>query len=595
MADIKRLSLRIAALWSIAFTCAASSVTLTPSSPSPQPVGTPIVWTGTVDSLEAGLIDYQFSVAPPGAAYKIARDFAKSNSFVWTPAESEGNYKIRVIARYIWNRQELTVEAEYSITPRSIAVPVVGSTNNPLVMLYSAPPCSGPSVMRVRFWSAAESSAHWTPAKVCDGLASVNFYVAGLHPETTYSIQPLIEPQNGTASFGVPSTFKTGSVSIRLPKFTLKSNQQGSLSVGNETILWGFLGSSGANAAPLLATDLSGGLVWYYNETQPVLLCRTTPAGSLLLLVAMDSSAAFTILREIDVAGNTLRETTSTRLSEQLVARGEQPIYYFSHEAIRLPGDFTAVLGTIARQEPGGVQGPGSKLVEGDAIVVLDANFQVVWSWNAFAHLDVARAAVDEDAGPLYPNGPLANDWTHANSIEYLPSDGNLLLSMRSQDWVVKLDYRDGKGSGGVLWRLGKDGDFSIASSDPWPWFSHQHDANSELVGNGLFSVFDNGNTRRALNPNAHSRGQVLQLDEVGRKAALLLNADLGVYSQALGTAQHLINGNHSFLAGLVTPDDRSELVEVDPKGDEVYRISADLPCYRAIRLPDMYGLLKQK
>ena len=38
----------------------------------------------------------------------------------------------------------------------------------------------------------------------------------------------------------------------------------------------------------------------------------------------------------------------------------------------------------------------------------------------------------------------LAKDWLHTNSIAYSPADGNLLISMRHQDWVLKLDYRDG-------------------------------------------------------------------------------------------------------------------------------------------------------
>ena len=39
------------------------------------------------------------------------------------------------------------------------------------------------------------------------------------------------------------------------------------------------------------------------------------------------------------------------------------------------------------------------------------------------------------------------------------------LLSMRHQDWVVKIDYRNGGGNGDILWRMGVDGDFQIASS----------------------------------------------------------------------------------------------------------------------------------
>src|SRR5207249_3548750 len=101
-----------------------------------------------------------------------------------------------------------------------------------------------------------------------------------------------------------------------------------------------------------------------------------------------------------------------------------------------------------------------------------------------------------------------ANDWLHGNAVS-LAADGNIVYSARHQDWIIKIDYQNGSGSGDVLWRLGKDGDFRIDSSDPSPWFSHQHDANfEEGEKTNRLLVFDNGNTRRAENDGAHSRGQ---------------------------------------------------------------------------------------
>ena len=52
-----------------------------------------------------------------------------------------------------------------------------------------------------------------------------------------------------------------------------------------------------------------------------------------------------------------------------------------------------------------------------------------------------------------------------------MTADGNLLYSARHQDWLIKIDYANGAGSGRVIWRLGKDGDFTMRSDDPSPWF----------------------------------------------------------------------------------------------------------------------------
>jgi arylsulfate sulfotransferase len=122
----------------------------------------------------------------------------------------------------------------------------------------------------------------------------------------------------------------------------------------------------------------------------------------------------------------------------------------------------------------------------------------------------------------------LANDWLHANSLNYLPDSGNVLMSIRHQDWVVKIDYANGKGSGNVLWKLGQGGDFAIQSRDPYPWFSHQHDSQLDPA-TGTFLAFDNGNTRVAMTGGVgNSRGYVLQLDEANLTATPVMLADLG-------------------------------------------------------------------
>src|SRR5262249_50371634 len=155
------------------------------------------------------------------------------------------------------------------------------------------------------------------------------------------------------------------------------------------------------------------------------------------------------------------------------------------------------------------------------------------------------------------------NDWLHGNAIAYTP-DGNLLYSARSQDWIIKIAYENGAGAGDVLWRLGKDGDFVIDSTDPYPWFSHQHDPQIDSEGNLV--VFDNGNLRQVNDPSAHSRGQVYRIDELNRIADLALNADLGYFAFALGSAQRLENGDYFFDVGFRS-DATSISVEVDGFG----------------------------
>ena len=131
----------------------------------------------------------------------------------------------------------------------------------------------------------------------------------------------------------------------------------------------------------------------------------------------------------------------------------------------------------------------------------------------------------------------MANDWLHANSIYYWPTDtfggasNDIIWSSRHQDWVMKIDYENGSPSatGEILWRMGNGGDFTwVGPADPWPWFSHQHEVGIEDNGAGVMTVFDNGNTRISPPPiglggspgclpyDCNSRGMAADLHRVG-------------------------------------------------------------------------------
>src|SRR5262249_38478239 len=133
-------------------------------------------------------------------------------------------------------------------------------------------------------------------------------------------------------------------------------------------------------------------------------------------------------------------------------------------------------------------------------------------------------------------------------------------------------------------------GDVPCVPTDPSPWFTHQHDAH--YVDDHTLILFDNGNTRWATDPAAHSRGQVWSLDEATRTATLVVNADLGSYSFALGAAERLANGNYFFTLGTDGPTPvkpPAHAVEVGPDGARVYDLMGNRPEYRSFRVRTLY------
>jgi hypothetical protein len=164
---------------------------------------------------------------------------------------------------------------------------------------------------------------------------------------------------------------------------------------------------------------------------------------------------------------------------------------------------------------------------------------------------------------------------------------------MRHQDWLVKVNFNNGAGNGSVVWRMGVGGDFTINSTDPYPWFSHQHDMGYEITTGSprLMTVFDNTNTRRAIMPGSNSRGQSFMVDEVNKVVTPVVNADLGVFAFAVSSAQLLGNGNYAFDAGIFpfVPPLFSQTIEIVNGTTPVYKIQGP-PSYRSWLMPSLYS-----
>jgi len=582
------------------------TVSLQPSAPSPSLVGQRMTWTATAANCGAAPV-YQFDVAAraedrdrrgwerdrESRRFAMVRDFSLDASFKWAPM-AEGRYEIKVKVKDGFDAMAATsTVVSYEVSSRVTGDDaVVSPTLNPLVALYSAPPCRHGDI-RVRFRPAGGApGAPWTSTNTlpCERGQSRNFVVAGMLANTTYEMVH----RGGEDDDATPLLFTTGTppATLSIPAFTVRQAPAPGADLRRDLIYHNLASRPAANHVNLLATDLSGRLQWYYDPLASGLIGIGLPGSAPLpkgtvLLGGRDShrTLGLDVLREIDLAGNPLRETNIDAVNAQLKARGQEIIYGFHHEFSRLPSGDIVTLGWTQRTiDVGGT--PTS--YAGDMLMVLDRDLQVAWSWDAFDHLDVTRGPI----GTVICTGapcplPGAVDWVHENAVGWSPADGNLVISVRLQDWVIKIDYRNGRGDGHVIWRLGQDGDFAAISSDPSPWFSHQHYAH--YLDKSTLILFDNGNTRQATDPSAHSRGQVWKLDEDAMTATLVFNVDLGNISPELGTAERMPNGNYVFNSGSQGGGAFGQSIEVLPDGTKVYVLEVAARDYRSFRMSSLY------
>ena len=612
-----------------------------PSLPSPEPIGKTITWAVTATDTNRGPLTFQFSVAPGKQAFSVVHDFDMgkqvsgvwaSRPFVWTTIAGEGSWRIQVIAKDFASKETAVQTATFELTSRvKNGHAAVTTTANPLVALFSSPPCLTGSFMRVTFanGSGAPRYTNWKP---CNSLTSMNVYVAGMLPSTTYNMNYQIATGLVITNGPNPLTFATGALpaNLTLPTFTEVVPPGPETDIRDSTIVHSFTQENQQDFFTPIATDLIGRVTWYYSSASNPRLTRMLHGGYMLTLedgAAWDPvNTTMQYVREVDLAGNIIRETNIGVVSQQLLAIGvtdaapcnQVPtpppvgsacLNQFHHEAMRLPNGYTAVLGRLEKLFPRGTQGSQTSQpldVLGDMVIVLNENWQVVWYFEEFQKLNVNHAATLGEtcvngvtSGPGFCHVTLAladqaNDWTHTNSITYISSSGDLLVSVRNQDHLLKIDYGNGAGSGKIIWLMGRTGDFTFnnINKDPFPWFSHQHYA--QYQPDGALILFDNGNTRVAPPPiglgGGNSRGMALLVDEIKMVVTPLLSVDLGTYAPALGSAQLLSNGNYFFQPGLPTTYN----IEIQPtsgttSGTQVYNLSTPASCYRAWRLPFLY------
>ncbi len=583
-------------------------------------VGQTLVLTATAhdSATSATRFSYQFTVRPHNVGpWIVTQDYYWTNTFPWTPSDHEGDYDIGVTA---WSSTThnsapnfTTIHVASRVTGNS---PVISNTRNALVALYSAPPCSAPAQMQVRFYTGSSSNNPvLTPLKTCNGL-SMNFYIGGMLANTSYTMQQLLY-SNGNVTTGPALSYKTGTIpsDVQIPTHFKLAGPEPPTSVTYPYLL------HATDSLSPYATDLNENVVWYRGAApyDSGYLVNVLKGGTFLVIeddpvnsraicgnLPTTSCGDHQFLREYDMAGNVIRQTSWAIMNDEVNAlratQGGRPVRlnFISHEAIRLPNGYTV---TVATNEQVKKLNSGTTDVFGDTIIVLDTNWQVVWAWDSFDYLDVNRSTLGGTctAGKggcpsqffsIQPNGKpytQAFDWTHVNSVSYDTRDSNLLVSFRHQSWVIKLNFQNGNGNGNMIWKLGYGGSFALAPGYPVSdWFSGQHDARYQ--SNGLLTLFDNNNASSVTQqPGGTAHGQAWNIDTVHMVATPVVNIDLGVVSSAVGSATLLSNGNYEWQAGFIGYNE-SQNFEFTPSGTLVYKEQSDSLTYRAFRLPNLYN-----
>jgi len=391
--------------------------------------------------------------------------------------------------------------------------------------------------------------------------------VVNMRQQTEYHLRAVARCDTGDTLFDEDRIFITDSLPLGAPVLEVVVRQPELMQPG-VTVFGKTRGQKGtANLFPyFIGLDAQGEIVWYYHDPAP-------PYTTVMSYISMLEDGNLLLpgptgLRVVTIGGETVRDISWSDVSDR----------FLHHDAIGLPGGAILALGSEVRTLDLPWLAEPAQVV-GDVLLEIDEDDQVVWQWSAFDHLDPTRIPLEDSRQPD-EDGEI--DWTHGNALVYLEADDSILLSMCTQNWIVKID----RATSEVVWRLGAEGDFSLLDPDPASdriWFSTQHAP--EMHADGRLVLLDNGTDRGEGNP-AFSRAVVFRLDEVLMQADITWSHRTDFLVPGLGDADLLDNGNVLINAGN-RADDQQPVHVVEVTGavpaEEVWKLEVE-PGYLVYR-----------
>ena len=249
----------------------------------------------------------------------------------------------------------------------------------------------------------------------------------------------------------------------------------------------------------LTALDPRGEIIWYYNSEY-----RTAGIARLMNGNILMHRTDFSTI-EIDLLGNTVRQFYAgdrpfppPEDPDAIPIKGQQTLHHQPHQMPN--GDFLAFSanGYLVENYYSSDTDPDAPrkdaMVMADTVVQITPGGEQVWSWNTFDYLDPFRLGYDTFWSYWWVRGfDQYMDWTHANGLSYDESDDSILVSLRNQSAILKIDRK----TKNIKWILGRHDGWSEALQDKlltpvgdllWPGYQH----NPRMTHAGTVILFDN-------------------------------------------------------------------------------------------------------
>lgn len=333
--------------------------------------------------------------------------------------------------------------------------------------------------------------------------------ILGLKPDTKHTIR--VQAAGVIRNIVSPSAFlelTTAPLPDDFPPLDVRISKPDKMEAGMTLFnVYRWPGQPDNSYGLILGVNEQGEIVWYYRANHRLNDVALTSEGNILYTKARHNHS----IVEIDIMGNVLNEWHPDNINKK-VPQGATPVAtdQFHHHVQELPSGNILSMSTELREYDNyytsekDIDAPREKAhVVGDVILEFKRDGTIVHEWKLLDILDPYRIGYGS-LGAFFNTyfgvlGEASKDWSHGNAAEYVEKDDSILVSLRTQDAVVKIGRTDGE----LKWILGNHEGWGekwqpylldpVGDNFQWPY--HQHAP--EYTKKGTIVMFDNGNFRK--------------------------------------------------------------------------------------------------
>ena len=249
----------------------------------------------------------------------------------------------------------------------------------------------------------------------------------------------------------------------------------------------------------LVAIDAEGEVIWYYQSEFRTAGIDRLRDGNILMHRTDFSTLVIDLLgRQVQQFYAEKRPFPPPANPNAIPIKGLQTLHHQPHQMPN--GNFLAfsangyLLENYYTKDTDPKAPRKDLMVMADTVVQLTPQGEQVWSWNTMDYLDPYRIGYDTTNSYWWVRGfDQHMDWSHGNGLSYDAADDSILISLRNQLAILKVDNKTKE----IKWILGRHKGWPERLKDKlltpvggllWPGYQH----NPRMTHAGTVILFDN-------------------------------------------------------------------------------------------------------